>query len=53
MAEQKKYSKRAILQIDGYKPYIDYLSFKLSDTEVYTLKQIDKHIKAFRERKVV
>lgn len=53
MAVTKKYSKRAILQIDEYKPYIDYLSFTLSDTEAYTLKQIEKLIKTFRERKVI
>lgn len=53
MASIKKYSKRAILQIDEYKPYVDYLSFTLLDTEVYTLKQIEKLIKTFKERKVI
>lgn len=53
MANIKKYSKRAIMQIDEYKPYVDYLSFTLLDTEVYTLKQVEKFIKTFKERKVI
>lgn len=53
MAVTKKYSKKAILKLEEYMPYIDYLSFTLSDTEAYTLKQIDKLIKTFKERKVI
>lgn len=47
-----KYTKRAIMKDSDYARYIDFLSFKLEDNKLYTLKQIDKIIKEFRERKV-
>ncbi|MDO4459475.1 MAG: hypothetical protein Q4C42_05250 [Clostridia bacterium] len=53
MAKTLKYTKEAIINSNRFSRYKDFLVYILDENKMYTVKEVEKTISIYNERKVI